>query len=255
VDKETSDLPCIIAYDLGKTEYHRSVIAVGELQIGMVTCPVCNGTNEVKGIKCKCKDGETEGDGSIHIIKIIEFPKDAPFWDIECGVLNTCADLLKNYPNTSHIIGDASGLAGKDRYPDMQQLVMERGFPPDMVVPFKWSGSSEEFGGGKGPLVRGTVIPKIEQNMIKCIYNQRLRIQMSSWKATQTTSGNVVLKPKKQTIPDDILTTIIQIMWMVFYKGTRGGDNTLATAPSLFTPNNELRFNFRNNLRFKGRYT
>jgi len=207
-EKFESPLPCVISYDLGKSIAHRSVIEIGEVQ------PT----------------------GQVYIIRIIRFPPKHPFrtrkGGKKKGVIDMIPDLCDNY-NFTHLIGDATGMGADEPYDDLKEMVVPKGIPSSNIVPYKWESRSEKFM-GKAPLWYNLVLPKIQQDMIKSIFNDHFEWEMRVWRAAQSSSGlHTTLKPEKQTYSDDLITTMMQIAYVAFkWRGLRASPTK--SAPGLY---------------------
>ncbi len=196
--KWSSELPCIVSYDLGKSMAHRSIIMVGEVQ------PT----------------------GHLHIIRIIPFKPGHPIRSRKVrtskpvkGVIEHIPDLGENY-NIQWIIGDTQSMGTDEPLMDLAILMKEGGHPvaPANIIPYKWSKSSKEFM-GKAPLWYNLVLPRLQQGWVRSVFDDTFLYQLRTWKATQSPSGTTVtLKAEKQTQADDMITTMMQMVF-VAYKG------------------------------------
>jgi hypothetical protein len=201
--------PCILSYDLGKSISHKSVIMIGEVQ------PT----------------------GAVNIIRIIKFRAGHPFRSRVVrkakvkGVIDTIPDLAEVY-NLTHVIGDATGMGADEPMMDLGEMLREMKYavPPGNIIPYKWSASSEEFM-GKAPLWFNLVLPRMQQGLIRSIFDEDFQFEMRVWRATPSTSGKTtLLKPEKQSYRDDMITAMMQIAFVAF----RG--KTVRASPSKALP-------------------
>lgn len=187
--------PCILSYDLGKSISHKSIIMIGEIQPS----------------------------GAVNIIRIIKFKAGHPFRTRVVkkakikGVIDTIPDLAEIY-NLTHIIGDATGMGADEPMMDLADLLkdMKYAVPPGNIIPYKWSASSEKFM-GKAPLWYNLVLPRMQQGLIRSVFDDDFQFEMRVWRATPSTSGKTtLLKPEKQTYRDDMITAMMQIAFVAF---------------------------------------
>jgi hypothetical protein len=193
--KMESNQPCIISFDLGTSENHRSTIGVGEVRT----------------------------DGTLNIIRLMTFPMDTPFWrgfvdGIEYdGVFNTVLSWCNLY-NVYKIIGDATSMSSKQEMMQFTEAAEKMNISPANIIPYQWSRQSNLYM-GKAPLYQSLVRPAIEKGRVRCIFNKQLEHEMQSWQGRKTDSGNVVYTPLRPSDRDDLWTMVMQMMYAHFYEG------------------------------------
>jgi hypothetical protein len=200
--KYESKMPCIISFDLGTSEFHRSTAGVGEIR----------------------------PDGGMNIIRQHQFPRHTPFWtglvdgyEID-GVFNTVLNWCDAY-NTTKIIGDATSMSSKQYMNEFTEIAMDKGLSPSDIIAYQWSRDSKQFM-GKTPLYRSLVLPTIEKGRVKSVPNHLLEHEMRSWHGVKTESGNIRYGPRRKTDRDDLWTMNMQLMYAHFFEPYAGQPQT-----------------------------
>jgi hypothetical protein len=208
VPRMSSDKPCYISYDLGKSSSHRSIIEIGEQQ----------------------------EDEKLNIIRNIRFKPGHPIRTRsrggDTGVIETVVNLADAYP-VMGVIGDATGMGADEPFNELKQMLYEKGVPTNNVVGYKWGHKSKEFM-GKAELWFNLVLPLLERGMIRSYYHEDFHWEMTVWQASPSQTGaTTLLKPEKQTYSDDMITAMMQMAFLAF-RHKRATPLPSRTGPALY---------------------
>jgi len=208
-----SPYPCIISFDLGSSENHRSTAGVGEVQ----------------------------HDATLKIIRLYTFPIGTPFWNgiidgiYRDGVFNTVLNWCNSY-NVVKIIGDSTSMSSQQEMMGfIEKAEREYNIAPSNIIGYQWSRQSEKFM-GKAPLYQSLVQPTIEKGKVKSVYNKQLKHEMRSWEGIKTPSGNITYKPKKASDRDDLWTMVQQMIYAHFYENLNQPMPEIKSVPSVLSP-------------------
>jgi len=211
--KYTSEKPCILSYDLGESSSHRSVICILEIQ----------------------------DNGEIHLIRTKRFNPGHPIRTRldkrDLGVIEHIPEVFAPAYNIQYIIGDATTMGTEDHCNDLAVLMEQANHPiaPANIIPYKWAGKSEKHL-GKAPLWFNVVKKYMEMGMLRGYYDENLEWEMKVWCAIPSASGQTtLLKSRKQTYSDDIITTLMQGAYVAFVHNGPAPSETVVSPKGLYS--------------------